>query len=137
MKKIEDFIERREKISRKYSRIFNNNPYFDLPGEKRYAKSSWHLYPIRLKDMYIKFKKHIFDTLCKKRIRAQVHYIPVYLHPYYESLGYRKGDCINAEKFYEKEISIPIYQSMSSKDSDYVVDTIQKIFKDLNRKYKI
>jgi dTDP-4-amino-4,6-dideoxygalactose transaminase len=57
-----------------------------------------------------------------------VHYIPVHLQPYYQQLGYKKGICPNAEDFYEREISIPIYQSMSAEDVDYVVQDMLDVF---------
>ena len=53
-----------------------------------------------------------------------MHYIPVYWQPYYQELGYTKGICPNAEDFYQREISIPLHQSMSDEDTKYVISTI-------------
>jgi len=60
---------------------------------------------------------------------VQVHYIPVYWQPYYQELGYRKGICPNAEDFYQREISIPLYPAMSEEDIKYVINSILKVFK--------
>ncbi len=125
--KLDKFIQRRREIVRIYKGAFRNNDFFDLPAEKAYAKSSWHLYPIRLKDKYKKKKKEIFEKLREKGLGVQVHYIPVYWQPYYQKLGYEKGICPNAESFYQREISIPLYQSMSEEDIKYVIDTIIEI----------
>ncbi|MCD6558917.1 MAG: DegT/DnrJ/EryC1/StrS family aminotransferase, partial [Palaeococcus sp.] len=92
------------------------------------AKSLWHLYPIRLKDKYKDKKKEIFAKLRKKGLGVQVHYIPVYWQPYYQELGYKRRICPNAEDFYRREISIPLYPSMTDRDIEYVIEVIFKVF---------
>ena len=59
-----------------------------------------------------------------------MHYIPVYWQPYYQKLGYKKGICPNAEDFYEREISIPLYPKMSDQDIKYVIEKVFEIFKE-------
>ena len=99
-----------------------------MPQENEYSKSSWHLYPVRLKDKYKIMKRKIFLELRKKALGVQVHYIPVYWQPYYQQLGYKKGLCPRAEEFYQREISIPIYPSMKDEDVSYVVKKVFKYF---------
>jgi len=131
LKKLDKFIERRRQIVEIYKEAFENNDFFNLPVEKNYAKSSWHLYPIRLKDKYKDKKKEIFAKLREKGLGVQVHYIPVYWQPYYQKLGYKKGICPNAEDFYEREVSIPLYPKMSDEDIEYVVGTVLRVFKEI------
>jgi dTDP-4-amino-4,6-dideoxygalactose transaminase len=127
LKKLDKFIQRRSEIAGIYNDAFKDNEYFDLPIEKDYAKSSWHLYPIRLKEKYKDKKTLIFNKLREKGLRAQVHYIPVYLQPYYQDIGYKKGICLNAEDFYSKEISLPLYPAMRSNDVKYIVDNMESL----------
>lgn len=131
LKKLDKFIKRRREIVEIYEDIFKNNEFFNLPVEKNYARSSWHLYPIRLKDKYKNKRKEIFRKLREKGLWVQVHYIPVYWQPYYQQLGYKKGLCPNAGDFYQREISIPLYQSMSTENIKYVINTILEIFKEI------
>lgn len=131
LKKLDKFIQRRREIVEIYKGAFKNNDFFDLPAEKAYAKSSWHLYPLRLKDKYKEKKKEIFAKLRERGLGVQVHYIPVYWQPYYQKLGYKKGICPIAEDFYQREISIPLYQSMSDEDIKYVVREIFEVFKEV------
>ena len=56
----------------------------------------------------------------------QVHYLPVYWHPYYRGLGYQKGQCPVAEDFYERAISLPIYPKMSDDDVGSVIERVQQ-----------
>ena len=131
LKKLDKFIEKRRRIVEIYNKAFENNPYFDIPVEKEYAYHSYHLYPIRLKDPYKDKRAEIFQLLRKKGLGVQVHYIPVYLHPYYQGQGYRGEKCPVAEDFYGREISLPIYPAMTKEDIDYVIKTVLRVFKEV------
>jgi UDP-4-amino-4,6-dideoxy-N-acetyl-beta-L-altrosamine transaminase len=130
LKKLNKFVERRREIAKVYDKAFENNPYFDTPVEKDYAYHSYHLYPIRLKDPYKDKRAEVFQLLREKGLGVQVHYIPVYLHPYYRKLGYREGECPVAEDFYGREISLPLYPAM---DDDGIYCVIDTVFETLRR----
>ena len=131
LKKLDKFVKRRRRFAEIYNRVFEDNPYFDIPAEKDYAYHSYHLYPIRLKDNYKNKRREIFQLLRKKRIGVQVHYIPVYWHPYYQQMGYRKGECPTAEEFYKKEITLPLYPAMTREDVEYVIKAVFEVFKEV------
>ncbi|MDA8089250.1 MAG: UDP-4-amino-4,6-dideoxy-N-acetyl-beta-L-altrosamine transaminase [Nitrospiraceae bacterium] len=125
LKKLDTFIQRRQEIALSYNAAFHGNRWFDTPVVTESAQSSWHLYPIRLRDGSSGMKTEIFDKLRTAGLWVQVHYLPVYLHPYYRNiLGYREGICPQAERFYERELSIPIYQGMSDADIETVKRTL-------------
>lgn len=126
--KLDRFIRRRRKIVETYAEAFKDNKFFDTPVEKSYAKSAWHIYPIRLKDDYKANKAMIFEGLREKGLGVQVHYIPVYLQPYYQQLGYKKGLCPKAKEFYCREISLPLFPSMTDEEVDYVIKTVLNVF---------
>jgi len=63
---------------------------------------------------------------------VQVHYIPVYWQPYYQKLGCKKGICPNAEDFYRREISIPLYPKMSAENIKYVITILLEIMESFN-----
>ncbi len=131
LKKLDGFIKKRRQIANMYNEAFKDNPYFDLPVEKDYAYHAYHLYPIRLKDKYKDKKKEIFNKLRKEGIGVQVHYIPVYWHPYYQQLGYEKGIFPKSEDFYKREISLPIYPAMKKEDIEFVIEKIWKVFNEI------
>lgn len=126
LKKLDTFIRKRRQIAGAYNRAFKDNPFFELPVERSGVKSAWHLYAIRLKDAYKSMKPKIFEELRLRRLGVQVHYIPVYLQPYYQRLGYSRDSCPKAKDFYEREISIPLYPSMSN--IGYVVKNVLEGF---------
>jgi len=131
LKKLEMFVKRRREIALKYDRAFDSNPYFESIQETPNSKSSYHLYPILLNERYKSLKSEIFRRFRESGLGVQVHYIPVYLHPYYKRLGYKPGLCPPSEDFYEKEISIPIYPSLTPEDQKDVIKRILNVFEDI------
>jgi UDP-4-amino-4,6-dideoxy-N-acetyl-beta-L-altrosamine transaminase len=130
LKKLETFVMRRREIAEIYNDAFKGNAYFDIPSETKYAFSSYHLYPIRLKNAYRDKKKAIFSKIRGKGLGVQTHYIPVYWHPYYRNLGFKKGLCPIAEDFYMREISIPVYPSMKKGEQQRVISKILASFRE-------
>jgi len=128
LKKLDLFIKNRREIAEFYNESFKGNPHFDIPVEREYVFSSYHLYPIRVKGKFKKLRKEVFDEMRNNKIGVQVHYIPVYLQPYYKKLGYKEGTCLKAEDFYKREISIPIYPSLKKTQTKYIVKKIFEIF---------
>lgn len=127
LKKLDDFIEHRRKIVKMYQDAFERDERIVIPHEKEYAFSSWHLVPARLRGDMIPGRRDIFEALRAKNIWVQVHYIPVYWQPYYQKLGFKKGLCPEAEKFYESEISLPVFQGMKDEETEYVIDSLKSI----------
>ena len=127
LKKLDSFVKVRRSIAKTYNEIFEDNPYFDVTIEKENRKSSYHLYPILLKDELVKYKKDIFTKLRANGIGVQVHYIPVYKQPYYQKLGFKQDSCPVCEEFYAKEISIPMYPTLTDEDIGFVKETLYKV----------
>jgi len=72
-------------------------------------------------------RKEIFEALQKENIGVNVHYIPVYYHPYYQRLGYKKGLCPDAESIYEKIITLPLFPLMTEQDVKDVIASVKKV----------
>ena len=130
LKKIKRFIEARREIAAYYNHVFQDNPYFDIPIERDYCRSSYHLYTIRLKEHLVDKRASIFARLREEGLGVQVLYIPVYLQPYYQKIGYKAGLCPVAEDFYGRAISIPIYHGMTETDRDEVVKRVLRVLKE-------
>lgn len=131
LKKLDGFIEKRREIVKIYNKELSEIKEIELPIEKNHVKSAWHLYIIRLKNKYK--RKDVFCKLKEKGVGAQIHYIPVYLQPYYKQLGFKKGICPLAEKYYDETITIPLYPSMKNKDVKSVIQILFNVFKNYNK----
>jgi UDP-4-amino-4,6-dideoxy-N-acetyl-beta-L-altrosamine transaminase len=129
LKKIDKFIARRRKIAGIYDQAFEDNPCFDIPVESDQVISAYHLYPIKLKGEFAGKRKEIFGALKEKGLGVQVHYIPVYLHPYYrKNLSYNPGICPNAEDYYRRVVSLPLYPEMSDLQVKQVIRKVKEVF---------
>lgn len=128
LRKIDDFIDKRRKIVDFYNNELLKIKEIKLPLEKEYVKSSWHIYCLRVKNT--KDRIDLFEKLRSSGLGVQVHYIPVHLQPYYKKvLRYKKNDFPIAEKYYESEITLPIYPKLSKKELKYIVSKVKEFFK--------
>jgi len=128
LKKIDKFIELRKKYAAMYNAAFATIPQITIPYQHSEAESSWHLYIIRLNQDLLKAKrKEIVEHLLSMNIGVNVHYIPVYLLPYYQQLEFQKGLCPQAEKLYEEIITLPLFPKMSELDVSDVIQAVKKI----------
>lgn len=128
MKKIDKFIRRRRKLVDMYNEFLKDLDEIEIPTEKKYSKSGCHIYVIKLNlDKIKKSRNQVFRELRAENIGVNVHYIPVYHHPYYRNLGYSKTLCENTEKFYERIITLPLYPDMTIEDIQSVVMALKKV----------
>ena len=87
-----------------------------------------HLYILRIVPEKLRIdRRQFFDALAAENVCCNVHYIPVYYFPYYQKLGYEKGLCPNAERLYERIITIPLYPAMTDEDVESVIEAVTKI----------
>lgn len=126
-KKLDKFIKLRRKIAEKYNKAFQDLNGIKILEERGYSKSAWHIYPVQITKAD---RRKVFEELQKAGIGVQVHYMPLHMHPFYEKkFGYKKGDFLNAEKYYEGAISLPLYPKMSDADINKVIKTVKNILK--------
>jgi perosamine synthetase len=127
LRKLDHFIEDRARIARFYAERLGDIEALRLPREGHGIRAGWHLYPVLLQGAWAKRRREAFERLRAAGIGVQVHFIPVYRHPYYERLGYRRGLCPKAEAFYESEISLPIFPGLSGAEMETVVQAVRGI----------
>ena len=126
--KLDMFASRRKELVKRYDEVFNAMPEIKVQKEIPQSDTVRHLYVIQLNNEMLKCgRKEVFDALQAEGVGVNVHYIPVYSFPYYQKLGYKMGSCPNAEKLYERMISIPLFYSMTDEDQDKVIEAIKKV----------
>lgn len=126
--KLERFSRRRKEIVERYNEAFSRIPSLVVQEEIPESDTTRHLYILRLRpEMLTIGRKEFFVAMAAENICCNVHYIPVYRHPYYEHLGYQKGLCPKAEKLYEEILSLPLYYSMTDQDVEDVIKAVQKL----------
>lgn len=126
--KLESFAQRRKEIVARYDEAFSKIPELSVQQEIPESDTVRHLYILRIRpERLTRNRREFFDAMAAENICCNVHYIPVYYHPYYEGLGYRRGLCPQAEKLYEEMMSLPLYYAMTDQDVEDVIHAVIKI----------
>lgn len=129
LKKLDFFKRRRREIVTEYNRAFAGIKYLRTPTEPEGVSSCFHLYAVQIDFAGLgKSRLQVMTDLRERGIGTQVHYIPVHTQPFYkEQFGYKEGDYPKAEKYYEQELSLPLYPGLSDGDVDKVITAVQEI----------
>lgn len=128
MKKLSWFRSRRQQIVRYYDNEFAGMEEIIPQKEIPESDSCRHLYTIRLNPEKLRCsRREFFDALAAENILCQIHYIPVYWFPYYQKMGYERGQCPNAEYVYKNIMSIPLYPALKDQDIKDVVHAVKKV----------
>ena len=119
MDKLDDFVEKRRMLVERYNNAFEEVSEIVVPKQVEGCNNSYHLYVIQVEN-----RLEVFNKLRTAGIGVNVHYVPVYKHPYYQKNGYVDVKCPNAEEYYEHCISLPLYPKLTVKEQDYVIEKV-------------
>jgi UDP-4-amino-4,6-dideoxy-N-acetyl-beta-L-altrosamine transaminase len=127
MKRLDEFVAKRHKCQERYHDLLGGLPIV-MPMQSINSYSALHLYPIKIDLDQIKLThREVFNALRERNIGVNVHYIPIHRQPFYEGLGFKKGDYPNAESYYGCAISIPMFQGLTIEMQDEVVKALKEI----------
>lgn len=118
LKRADEGLQRRKEIAKRYDDAFNNTSVNNTIARFK-DEHAYHLYIIKVEN-----RKALYDYLRTKNIFCQVHYIPVHLQPYYQQLGFKKGDYPEAETYYNSCLSLPMFPALLNEEQDYVIKNI-------------
>ena len=115
-------IEIRKKIAKKYYNVFKQKKY--ILGQSGYIDGhAYHLYIIEIEN-----RLELYNFLKKNNIFCQIHYFPCHLMPYYRNLGWNVGDLPNAEEYYKRCITLPIFPTLNEKEQDFIIEKILSFY---------
>jgi len=127
MQRLDDFVVKRHQRQQRYDELLKDLPII-TPYQDRDCYSALHLYPIQLElEKISKTHAQVFDKLRKNDLGVNLHYIPVHTQPYYNNMGFRKGDFPNADSYYNRAISIPLYSGLTFEMQGQVLDILKKV----------
>lgn len=124
MRKLDRFLARRKEIVTRYNEAFADCENIIIPYQLPETESGWHLYIVQVKNCD---RRKVFEALREQGIAVNVHYIPVYKHPYYQEHGYKDVHCRNAEEVYSHIISLPLYPTLTEEQQQYVIETLKYV----------
>ena len=126
LKRLDEFVERRNKIAKKYNEELKHFP-LQLPTILADNYSSFHLYIVRIETDKVRRSHHeIFGKLRDSGIGVNLHYMPIHLQPYYRKLGFRTGLFQEAEKYVKEAITLPLYPGLIGGQQSFVIDMIKE-----------
>jgi perosamine synthetase len=132
--RLDDALARRRAIAARYRAALAGVPGLALQALPEGSAHAWHIFPILLDlDRLAGDRRAIFAALRAEGIGVNVHYIPVYWHPYYQRLGYAKGLCPVAEAVYERLITLPLFPAMTDADVEDVLTAVRKVIDHFGR----
>ena len=123
MKKLDRFLSRRKEIVARYNEAFADCENIVTPYQLPETESGWHLYIVQVKNCD---RRKVFEALREQGIAVNVHYIPVYIHPYYQEHGYKEIHCRKAEEVYSHIISLPLYPTLTEEQQEFVIQGIMQ-----------
>jgi UDP-4-amino-4,6-dideoxy-N-acetyl-beta-L-altrosamine transaminase len=121
------FLARRRELASRYVGLLAELPLV-LPWQDDRGVSAWHLYVVQVLGESSGRKsrrREVFESLRASGIGVNVHYVPVHLHPFYRSMGFKSGDFPNAESYYERALSLPMYYALTDEQQDAVVAALR------------
>jgi len=128
MGKVDLFLNRRRQIAKRYDKAFKvlaNITSLQVHGRNQ---SSHHIYVVSVDFDKIGLSRHQFmQQLSERGIGSQVHYIPVLMQPYYQTLGYKINNYPVTKKYYQNTLSIPLYYGLSDGEQKMVINTIKAL----------
>lgn len=118
LKRADEGIKRRHEIAARYKKAFEGTRVKVQKQEPEHF-NAFHLFVVEVHD-----RKGLYEHLRSKGIFAQIHYVPVHLMPYYRQYGWKPGDFPEAEAYYSRCISLPMYPTLTDGEQEYVINSV-------------
>lgn len=127
--RLEAFVQERNRVAARYRELLRDEERVTLPAEPPpNGRHAYHLFVVRFPEG-AKRRRQIAEGLRERGIGTQLHYIPIYRHSLYESLGY--ADCAGrlpeAEAYYREALSLPMFPAMEDRDVERVVTELHRL----------
>ncbi|BBO28637.1 UDP-4-amino-4,6-dideoxy-N-acetyl-beta-L-altrosami ne transaminase [Alteromonas sp. I4] len=118
---IDEFIARRRALAENYHQALADLPLI-LPQPD--ANGAWHLYMVELTTHD---RTEVFNALRSRGIGVNVHYIPIHWHPYYQQLGFKRGQFPQSEAYYNRALTLPLYPGLSADNQNEVIQQLKEV----------
>lgn len=119
--RLPQFLQQRRQLVAQYTALLGSGAVLPLQTPEAEA-SAWHLYVVRCRDA--EERRYYFEQLRVNDIAANVHYIPVYWQPYYCTLGFERGYCLQAELYYATALTLPLHTRLGTVDVEQIVSVL-------------
>lgn len=116
LKYLPQWTKRRQEIGEKYLREITN-PVFAMQAHPENTTPVYHLFVVTVED-----PEHFLKYMAEQGIECNRHYpVPCHLQKAYEFLGYKEGDCPNAEYLASHCATLPLFPEMTDEEVEMVI----------------
>ena len=127
LSRIDEFVESRHNIANRYDKELLDLPLY-TPIQHKDCYSAFHLYVVQIAQEDTSITQiELHNKMQEYNINVNLHYIPVYLQPFFEAMGFERGYCPQAEKYFQTVLSIPIYPALTDKEQGQVINALFEI----------
>ena len=123
LSKLDYFVKKRNDLAKYYISKLNKIKFIDYQKVENHNLSSYHLFIIKIDKNHDESRLTIFEKLRNEGFFVNVHYIPIYKHPFY-SKSFNINNFPNTEDYYSSCISIPIFPNLQKKDVNKIIEII-------------
>lgn len=134
LKKLSKWVSYRAELAQHYQQQLDGVPV-SFQKTQPSSTSAWHLFVVTLTPSLHQYRDKIFALMREKGIGVNVHYIPIYLHPFYQKLGFPKGYCPTAENYFEGAITLPLHQSLTAEQQQSVIKALTSSIEEVTEQH--
>jgi UDP-4-amino-4,6-dideoxy-N-acetyl-beta-L-altrosamine transaminase len=127
LQQLEQFVTTRNTLAQDFDNHFSGTPFTPLKQDKA-SYSSYHLYILRANFKTQKQQAKLITLLRKHGIQAHLHYIPIFLQPYYKQLGFTPNDYPQSMRYYQQAMSIPLHPGLSAQNMADIKHSVLDIY---------
>ena len=122
--RLDQYVTHRHQLARRYDDLLAELPVI-TPWQHTDGYSALHLYPVRLQlEQITQTHLQVFEYLVAQGIGVNLHYIPVHIQPFYQSMGFKPEDFPQALSYYRESISLPLHQNLTDSQQDQVISAL-------------
>ncbi|MGE3728765.1 MAG: UDP-4-amino-4,6-dideoxy-N-acetyl-beta-L-altrosamine transaminase [Candidatus Sericytochromatia bacterium] len=127
LQNLEAFVSRRHSLAQRYNQHLAKLP-LRTPWQHPDSYSGQHLYIVRLNlDQVSVSHRAVYETLKAAGIGVNIHYIPIYSHPYYAQMGFQPTDFPESEQYYQEALTLPLFPTLTESEQDEVISQLRKV----------
>lgn len=125
LSRLDQYVNTRHQLANTYSQQLADFP-LKIQRQTPDSVSAFHLYTVMLDiEKLTTTRLKVFEDMRRANIGVNVHYIPVHMQPYYKNNGFATAKFVNAEYYYDRAITLPLYPAMTHADQERVINTLK------------
>jgi UDP-4-amino-4,6-dideoxy-N-acetyl-beta-L-altrosamine transaminase len=126
LNRLDAYVAKRHALATRYDLLLDGLPV-TAPVRAPLSKSAFHLYVVQLRLDEIRYPhREVFSDLRARGIGVNLHYIPIYTQPYYRSLGFVRGTFPEADRYYARALSLPLFPGLTETDQAVVAASLRQ-----------